>query len=103
MILLYDDPSLCCRLLFASQGAGPALLARVHRKLRSNAAAGPLPGSLLAPSVLHSRHKNARRKQRATQACNQPTACAREAVKATQLQEPGRGAAGVKDRSGDAE
>lgn len=46
--------------------------------------------------------KNAPEKQRAAQACNQPTACAREAVKAAQLQEPGHGAADVKDRSGDA-
>lgn len=102
MILLYDDPSLCSRLLSASQGAGLALLAWVHRKPRSNAA-GPLDGSLLAPSVLQLRHKNGiNKKQRATQVCNNPIACAREAVKATQLQETGRGAAEVKDRNGDA-
>lgn len=73
MILLYDDPSLCSRLLLASQGAGPALLAWVHRKLRSNAA-GPLHGSLLAPSVLQSRHKKRNRKAESRTSV-QPTNC----------------------------
>lgn len=60
MILLYDDPSLCSCLLFASQGAGPALLVWVHRKLRSRSSRWLFIRSFSTPIKAQKMHQKSR-------------------------------------------